>query len=785
MAKYSNGREDNLPLTPSSIKVLEGRYLKKDASGKPIETGEELFRRVSQNVAKADKNYNQNADLDKTANEFYSMMSNLEFLPNSPTLMNAGRDLQQLSGCFVLPIEDSIESIFGSAKEGAMVHKSGGGTGYSFSRLRPKSDVVGSTSGVSSGPVSFMYAHNTYTDVVKQGGTRRGANMGMLRVDHPDIIEFIDEKSKPNMKNKKISESFAESKYIRETLEKKLVEEYQLNNFNISVAITDKFMEAYERDQEYELISPKAKKVVGKMKAREVLRKIAENAWKSGEPGVVFIDQINKYNPTPEIGEIESTNPCGEQPLLPYESCNLGSINLSKFVNEDKKINYTHLGETVEKSVHFLDNVIDMNKYPLQEIEKMTKANRKIGLGVMGFADMLIKLNIPYNSREAIKVAEDIMSFIQNKSKEASKKLAEERNSFPNIDKSNYKGSFMRNAATTTIAPTGTIGVIAGASQGIEPYYAAVHKRITPQFELYEPSQALEELLREKGINAKELENLFKEVLEKNNGSIQGFEKIPKDIRELFITAYDLTPQQHIEIQAAFQKYTDNAVSKTVNLPEKATVEDILNTYISSYRSGCKGVTVYRDKSRETQVLTTNNGDKVSKKSLVGIIIEEELSKSRPEKVGGDTYEQKTPFGGLFITINHDKETGEFYEAFLNIGKGGADVTAMAEGYGRLLSLLFKSKVPTEKIIKQLKNIGGKSQILDQKGSVTSLPDAIASALEKHLEQIKEENGIKKKKENKEYVKSGNFCPDCGSSLIKQEGCEKCSNSDCNYTRCG
>jgi len=439
MAKYSNGLEDNIELTESSIKVLEKRYLKKDESGKAIETAHDMFMRVAHNIAEAEKNYDKRASVEQTAGKFYEMMSNLYFLPNSPTLMNAGRDLQQLSGCFVLPIDDSIESIFESSKQGAIVHKSGGGTGYSFSKLRPKNDVVKSTSGISSGPVSFMDVHNTYTDVVKQGGTRRGANMGILRIDHPDILDFIDCKSVPNEKNRKIAEIFSDSKYLQKLIERFLIENYQLNNFNISVAITDKFMEAVEKNQDYELIHPKSKKVIQKLNAKDVFNKIAENSWKSGEPGVVFINKINKYNPTPEIGEIEATNPCGEQPLLPYESCNLGSIDLSKFV-EKGKVNYPKLEEIVKGAVHFLDNVIDMNNYPLPEIEKMTKGNRKIGLGVMGFADMLIELGIPYGSHESISKAEKIMSFVQEKSKEASQELGEKRGSFPNIEKSVYKG---------------------------------------------------------------------------------------------------------------------------------------------------------------------------------------------------------------------------------------------------------------------------------------------------------------------------------------------------------
>lgn len=776
MAKYSNGLEDEIDLTESSIKVLEGRYLKRDDSGKAIETAHDMFQRVAYNIAEADKIYDTNASIEKTAENFYQVMSNLYFLPNSPTLMNAGRELQQLSGCFVLPIDDSIVDIFEIAKQGALVHKSGGGTGYSFSRIRPNGDYVKSTSGIASGPISFMDVFNKYTDVVKQGGTRRGANMGILRVDHPDIIEFIDAKNKPNDKNKKIADNFKESKSLKENIEKLLVGNYQLNNLNISVALTDRFMDAVERDEEYELIHPATKKVTRKLKAREVLDKIAENAWKNGEPGVIFIDEINRHNPTPEVGEIESTNPCGEQPLLPYESCNLGSIDVSKFV-DNKKIDFGRLEEVVHTAVHFLDNVIDMNKFPLPQIEKMTKANRKIGLGVMGFADMLIQLGVPYNSQDAILKAEEVMDFIQVKSKEASAKLAEKRGNFPNIDKSIYKGQLMRNATTTTIAPTGTIGVITGSSQGIEPLYAIVYKRTTPQFTLFEPNKIFKKIAQEKGFYS---ESLLKEIFGRN-GTIKEFDSIPKEVRDLFITAYELNPEEHVKIQAAFQKHVDNAVSKTINFPESAKVEDVKNSFILAYKNNCKGVTVYRNNSSEEQVLTT--GKKTSNRSLVSMIVEEVLKKPRPERVEGLTLKQTTPFGNMYPTINKDMKTGNLYELFLAIGKGGGDVTAMAEGFSRALSLLFKVGVPPEIIIEQFEGIGGKSQIFDKGQAIGSIPDAIAQAIKKYLEQT---GGNGNDKSKKDPIKSGNLCPRCGSPLIKQEGCEKCSDPECLFEgRCG
>jgi len=780
MAKYSNGLEDKIQLEAPAIKILEGRYLKKDDSGKAIETAHDMFKRVAYNIAEAEKNYSKTPNIEQTAEKFYDMLSKLYFLPNSPTLMNAGRDLQQLSGCFVLPIEDSIESIFESAKQGAMVHKSGGGTGYSFSRLRPKNDNVKSTSGVSSGPVSFMYTHNTYTDVVKQGGTRRGANMGILRVDHPDILDFIDCKSVPNEKNAMIASFFSDSKYLQRTIERFLIENYQLNNFNISVAITDKFMEAVEKNQDYELLHPKDGRVVQKLNARTVFQKIAENAWKSGEPGIVFIDKINKYNPTPEVGMIESTNPCGEQPLLPYESCNLGSIDISKFV-EEGKVNYTKLEEIVKEAVHFLDNVIDMSNSPLPEIDKMTKANRKIGLGVMGFADMLIDLGIPYGSHESITKAEKIMSFVQEKSKEASRELAEKRGSFPNIEKSIYKGQKMRNAAITTIAPTGTIGVITGCSQGIEPLYGVVYKRKTPQFELLESNKLFKRIGEEKGFYSEEL---LKEIYEQS-GSIKKFENIPNDIRELFPTAMDLTPEEHIRIQATFQKYTDNAVSKTINFPQSTTKEDIFKAYMLSYKLGCKGITIYRDKSRDVQVLNTGTVE-IIPKSLQNIVAEESLTAPRPERVVGETLSARTSLGKLYLTVNSDKQTGKLYEAFPTIGKTGGDIAAMGEGYGRLLSMLLKVGVPAEVISEQLEGIGGKDAVFDKGKAVKSLPDAISQLLKQRLENIALDSGESiEKKEIKKSKSSGNLCPKCGSALMALEGCEKCSNIECDYSRCG
>jgi len=756
--------------TQNAKTVLERRYLQRDLQGNVIETPEELFRRVANNIAQADRFYHPHLDLTSIEEEFYSLMASLDFLPNSPTLMNAGRELQQLSACFVLPVGDSMEEIFDAVKQMALIQKSGGGTGFSFSRLRPKNDVVGSTKGISSGPVSFMSVFDTATEAIKQGGTRRGANMGILRVDHPDILDFIQCKDG----------------------------DYRFNNFNISVAATNEFMDAVEKGKEYPLRNPRKKEITRYLSAREVFEKMVYYAWKNGDPGIIFIDRINRDNPTPHIGQIESTNPCGEQPLLPYESCNLGSINLSNMVRNNA-IDWEKLRSVIEKAVHFLDNVIDMNRYTLPEIEAMTKANRKIGLGVMGFADLLICLRIPYNHPEALEIGERVMAFIQENGRKASRELAIKRGSFPNFDGSILKGSWdaMRNATVTTIAPAGTISIIAGTSSGIEPLFALVFVRhVLDGKELLEVNPFFETFAREEGFYSEELMRRIAQ-----NGNIKNLQEVSEKIKKLFVTAHDISPEDHIRIQAAFQKYTDNAVSKTVNFPHEATVDDVAKVYQLAYRLGCKGVTIYRDRSRTKQVLykgldsldTGQIGD------LEELPERQRRPRARQDVIHGSTRKVLTGCGNLYVTVNEDEE-GNLFEIFNQIGKAGGCAASQSEAIGRLVSLAFRSGIEPEDIVRQLKGISCHMPVWYREGKILSCSDAVAKAIEWHIQEkkkIKLEFGSAGKgdlfprntKEEKVPILKKlipillrGACPECGGPLIFEEGCVKCL---CGYSDCG
>ncbi|MFC1987274.1 vitamin B12-dependent ribonucleotide reductase [Chloroflexota bacterium] len=739
-------------LTENAIHVLEKRYLRKDKQGQVIEAPEDMFHRVAQAIASAELIYDAGADVKAREEEFYRVMTNLEFLPNSPTLMNAGRELGQLSACFVLPVEDSMESIFNAVKNTALIHKSGGGTGFSFSRLRPETDRVGSTGGVASGPVSFMRAFDTATDVIKQGGMRRGANMAILSVDHPDIMKFITAKDDPTV----------------------------LTNFNISVAVTNEFMEAVKAGTEYSLVNPRSKKVEAKLNAREVFDKIVAMAWKTGDPGIVFIDRINKDNPTKHLGDIESTNPCGEQPLLPYESCNLGSINLAKMLhttNGTTDIDYPKLARVVKVAVRFLDNVIDVNKFPLPEIEEMTKKTRKIGLGVMGFADMLIQLGIPYDSEEALALAEKVMADISREASEASKELARERDVFPAFEGSVYaeEDFRVRNATRTTIAPTGTLSIFAGCSSGIEPLFALsyIHNILDGAHQV-EVNSYFEKMAKSEGFYSDEfMQQLASGV------KLCDVDNVPDHVKRLFVTAHEISPEWHVRMQAAFQRSTDNAVSKTVNFPHEATREDVSKVYMMAYESGLKGITIYRDGSREAQPLSTSRVEK--KVEEVGI-----APRKRSKVTTGVTERVTTGCGYIYVTVNSDEQG--ICEVFSTLGKAGGCASAQLEATCRLISLALRSGVDVTSVVRQLRGIRCPSIAWEGGKAVLSCADAIASVLEKHIEGDAGNDGnhgsaVANKSANYGPAKNiAGQCPECGSLLAYQEGCFVCHG--CGYTKC-
>ena len=711
--------------------ILGKRYLAKDIAGKVVESPEAMLRRVARHVAQADAAYDNAKTVHHTEERFFQIMSDLWFLPNSPTLMNAGLRLGQLAACFVLPVQDSMESIFEAVKHTALIHKSGGGTGFSFSQIRPSNDIVSSTAGVSSGPLSFIKVFDVATEAVKQGGTRRGANMGVLRVDHPDIEEFITAKNRFD----------------------------SLTNFNLSVALTGDFLDALDRKGEYDLINPRTGKSVRRVAAGPIFDLIITSAWESGEPGILFLERINQDNPTPELGGMDATNPCGEQPLLPYESCTLGSVNLSRMVS-GKGIMYGRLKRTVKNAVHFLDNVIDVNQYPLEQIASASKKTRKIGLGVMGFADMLIKLGIPYEDKAALRQAEAIMSFIRQEARLTSAELARRRGNF-----GAYSGSVfdhpdtphMRNATVTTIAPTGTISLIAGTSSGIEPLFAVAHERhVLNGQSLPEIHPLFLQQAKKDGFFSREL---MQEVA--TTGTVQNSSAVPEKIKRLFRTAHDISPQWHVQMQAAFQKHTDNAVSKTVNFPAGATTDEVAQVFLTAARSGCKGVTIYRYGSRQHQVL--NLGSLRTESDRIA-------PRPRPQRTYGLTERISTGCGKLYVTINSDEQG--MCEVFAQMGKTGGCASSQIEAAGRLISLALRSGVRAEAIIKQMSGIRCPSPIWQNGKIVLSCPDAMSQVLQR----------ITMTEAAVEAPQAG-ACPECGGSLAHEEGCLICYR--CGFSKCG
>jgi len=739
-AKKSAAQPD---LSPNAVTVLERRYLKRDQEGKVLESPADMFERVAQTIADAEKGFPQGKKPADLAREFYRMMTALEFLPNSPTLMNAGRELGQLSACFVLPVGDSMEEIFEAIKQTALIHKSGGGTGFAFSRIRPANDVVLSTKGISSGPLSFMKVFDAATETIKQGGTRRGANMGILRVDHPDIMDFIMCKRDQTV----------------------------LTNFNISVGLTEKFMAAVERDEEYEIINPRSGEVAGRKSARKVFDHIVDLAWNNGEPGIIFLDRLNRDNPTPHVGVIEATNPCGEQPLLPYESCNLGSLNLARMGTAKGQVDWDKLGRTVELATRFLDNVIEVNKYPIPQIAEMTRANRKIGLGVMGWADLLILLGLPYDSDEAVELGEKLMKFITDKARATSRELAKERGAFPNFKGSVYdgkgKGGPVRNATCTTIAPTGTISIIANCSSGIEPLFAVSYiRQVLDNDKLVEVHPLFEKIARERGFYSKELMQKIAE-----HGTVQDLDEIPDDIRRVFVTSHDITPEDHIRMQAAFQEHTDNAVSKTVNFRHDATRDEVAQVYRLAYQLDCKGVTIYRDGSRDMQVLSVGK-EKKAEESVPLESQKNRVKRDRPRALAGTTYQMQTGCGPLYVTINEDQSG--LFELFTTMGKAGGCASSQCEAIGRLVSLAWRSGVQARQAVKQLIGITCHKPSGFGDNRVTSCADAVAKAIQTHMA----EHGL----EELQHAINGGACPECGGAVEHEGGC--CVCHACGYSEC-
>ncbi len=749
-------RLDGIELSENALAVLKKRYLKKNEAGEAIEEPIDMFRRVASNIAEGEYRFKEGEEAEalyeESKEKFLQMMLSRKFMPNSPTLMNAGREMQQLSACFVLPVEDSIDGIYDTLKHQAIIHKSGGGTGFGFSRLRPKNDLVKSTMGVSSGPVSFMAIYDASTDKIKQGGTRRGANMGILRVDHPDIEEFITCKK----------------------------ENDQINNFNISVAITDEFMEAVANDADFDLKNPRDGVVIKTIRARELFRQIVEGAWLNGEPGVVFIDKIDGDNPTPQF-PIESTNPCSEAHLPPYDSCNLGSINLERFFVPGEQVgegsvDWDELRETIHTTIRFLDNVIEMNKYPLPEIDEMSRGNRRIGLGVMGFADLLIKLGITYDSDEGLAFAEKVMKFVDDEAWEESRNLAEERGVMPHFEGSRHeaRGDRVRNATVTTIAPTGTISMIAGCSGGIEPLFAVAFMRRQADMEMPDVNPEFVKLAKERGFYSEELMTKVAE-----HGSVREIPEVPEDVRGAWVTSHDISSEWHVKMQAAFQKHTSMGISKTINLPNHATPKDVEDAYMQAYATGCKGIAVYRDGSRDAQVLSTGKtgeatqGEQPAAEPEVLHISLAEARNGRPRTLSGVTKKLQTGHGPLYVSMNDD-EFGP-RECFVVLGKPGGTAAAFSDALGRMISLAMTHGAQPTEVVSQLRGIQDGHPMGFGPNAVLSVPDGVAKAMGEHY--LVEETQA----EARELPIIG-ACPDCASGLTRQEGCVVCHS--CGYSKC-
>ena len=756
----------------SALRVLRERYLiKKD--GEVVETPDEMCWRVACAIAEAEIPWNGNDVARRHAEQFYELLITRKFMPNSPTLMNAGTgNGLQYSACYVLPVDDSIPDIFDTLKNAAIIHQSGGGTGFAFSRIRRKDSVVSRSGGRASGPVSFLRVYNAATEAVKQGGTRRGANMGILRVDHPDILEFIDCKNDGG-----------------------------ITNFNISVAITDGFMDALRRDDYYDLVDPHSLEVTNRLRAREVWEKIIDSAWRTGDPGLVFIDRINASpaNPTPAIGQIEATNPCGEQPLLPNEACNLGSLNLARFLVETpdgREIDWAELERVTRLTVRFLDDVIEVNPYPLPEIDEMVKANRRIGLGIMGWADLLFELGIPYDSEAAIDLADRIWSFVERAGHQESQELARERGPFPNWAKSIYReGAPLRNSTVTTIAPTGTISIIADASSGIEPIFALAFQHKVDDRKLTFVNPIFTEAARRRGIDTSALMDRVSA-----QGTVHGVEGVPEDMQRIFVTAHEVEPEWHVRTQAAFQRHTDNGVSKTINLPNAATRSDVERAYDLAWNLGCLGITVFRDGCKGVQVLNVGIDEKkgeeapaeerAAQASLPGI----PTIRPRPAKVAGSTHRIHTPLGTAYVTVNMD-EYEQPLEAFVNIGSSGSDVMAFAEALGRLISLVLRTpstltqREKVEQIVDQLSGIGGSRSVGFGAQRVLSLPDALAQVLAEYCQDVVTqavETGtlpVLPQLELPQGSVKADLCPACGwATFVHEEGCKKCHF--CGHSEC-